>query len=106
MFDVYCCNAEPTGPVSYPHYQTDSPAPLISLTDLTILRPTTDQIPVNAIELGEVGRIVHGMTRRKFLGTTIAGGATVLAGTVFQKLALAVTSSATPTTFQLGGDLR
>jgi aryl-alcohol dehydrogenase-like predicted oxidoreductase len=45
------------------------------------------------------------MTRRKFLGTTIAGGATVLAGTVFQKLALAVTSSATPTTFQLGGDL-
>ena len=45
------------------------------------------------------------MTRRKFLGTTIAGGATVLAGTVFQKLALAVTSSATPTTFQMGGDL-
>jgi aryl-alcohol dehydrogenase-like predicted oxidoreductase len=45
------------------------------------------------------------MTRRKFLGTTIAGSATVLAGTVFQKLALAVTSSATPTTFQIGGDL-
>jgi aryl-alcohol dehydrogenase-like predicted oxidoreductase len=45
------------------------------------------------------------MTRRKFLGTTIAGGATVLAGAVFQKLALAVTSSATPTTFQMGGDL-
>ena len=58
------------------------------------------------IELGEAGRIVHGMTRRKFLGTAIAGGATVLAGTtVFQKLALAVTSSATPTTFQMGGDL-
>src|SRR5438067_2219535 len=45
------------------------------------------------------------MTRRKFLGTTIAGSATVLAGTVFQKFALAVTSSAAPTTFQLGGDL-
>src|SRR5437868_13084401 len=45
------------------------------------------------------------MTRRKFLGTTIAGGATVLAGTVFQKLASAATASATPTTFQLGGDL-
>src|SRR6266436_1780498 len=45
------------------------------------------------------------MTRRKFLGTTIAGSATVLAGTVFQKLALAVTSSATPTTLQMGGDL-
>src|SRR6184192_2196038 len=58
-----------------------------------------------AIELGEVGRIVHVMTRRKFLGTTIAGSATVLAGTVFQKLALAVTTSATQSTFQLGGDL-
>src|SRR5207253_5513950 len=57
------------------------------------------------IELGEAGRIVRAMTRRKFLGTTIAGGATVLAGTVFQKLASAVTTSATPTTFQLGGDL-
>ena len=45
------------------------------------------------------------MTRRKFLGTAIAGGATVLGGTGFQKLALAVTSSATPTTFQIGGDL-
>jgi aryl-alcohol dehydrogenase-like predicted oxidoreductase len=46
------------------------------------------------------------MTRRKFLGTTIAGSATVLVtGTVFQKLALAVTSSATSTTFQMGGDL-
>src|SRR6184192_2048210 len=58
-----------------------------------------------AIELGEVGRIVHVMTRRKFLGTTIAGSATVLAGTVFQKLALAVTTSATQSTFELGGDL-
>src|SRR5216110_3894780 len=45
------------------------------------------------------------MTRRKFLGTTIAGSATVLAGTVFQKLASAATASATTTTFQLGGDL-
>src|SRR6476661_6968677 len=59
----------------------------------------------NGIELGEAGRIVHGMTRRKFLGTTIAGGATVLAGTVFQKLASAVTTSAVQSTFQLGGDL-
>src|SRR5436189_1524635 len=45
------------------------------------------------------------MTRRRFLGTTIAGSATVLAGTVFQKLAAAVTTSPTQSTFQLGGDL-
>ena len=45
------------------------------------------------------------MTRRKFLGTTIAGGATVLAGGVFQKLASAVTTSDSESTFQLGGDL-
>jgi hypothetical protein len=38
VFDVCCGNAEPTGPVPYPHYQTDSLAPLISLNDLTILR--------------------------------------------------------------------
>jgi len=60
---------------------------------------------IGTIELGEADRIVDVMTRRKFLGTTIAGGATVLAGTVFQKLASAVTTSATTTTFQLGGDL-
>src|SRR5205823_10227161 len=60
---------------------------------------------MDAIELGEPNRIVHVMTRRKFLGTTIAGSATVLAGTVFQKLALAVTTSATQSTFELGGDL-
>src|SRR5438034_7123758 len=60
---------------------------------------------IGTIELGEADRIVHGMTRRKFLGTTIAGSATVLAGTVFQKLALAVTTSATQSTFQLDGDL-
>src|SRR5213595_2045432 len=45
------------------------------------------------------------MTRRKFLGTTIAGSATVLAGTVFQKLAAAMTTSPTQSRFQLGGDL-
>jgi hypothetical protein len=42
---------------------------------------------ITTIELGEAGRIVRVMTRRKFLGTTIAGSATLLAGTVFQKLA-------------------
>src|SRR5438132_12055429 len=60
---------------------------------------------MGTIELGEAGGIVNVMTRRKFLGTTIAGGATVLVGTVFQKLASAVTTSVTSTTFQLGGDL-
>src|SRR6266496_2736724 len=60
---------------------------------------------IGTIELKEAGHIVYAMTRRKFLGTAIAGSATVLAGTVFQKLASAVTTSATPTTFQLGGDL-
>ena len=45
------------------------------------------------------------MTRRRFLGTTIAGGATVLAGTVFQRIAAAVRNSADQSTFQLGGDL-
>src|SRR5467141_3082175 len=45
------------------------------------------------------------MTRRKFLGTTIAGSATVLAGTIFQKLASAMTTSAAQSTFQLRGDL-
>jgi pyridoxine 4-dehydrogenase len=45
------------------------------------------------------------MTRRKFLGTTIAGGASVMAGTAFvQKLASAVTTSNMKSTFQLGGD--
>jgi pyridoxine 4-dehydrogenase len=46
------------------------------------------------------------MTRRKFLGTTIAGGAGVMAGTAFvQKLASAVTTSTMESTFLLGGDL-
>src|SRR5437016_9780290 len=46
------------------------------------------------------------MTRRKFLGTTITGSATVLVtGTIFQKLASAMTTSAAQSTFQLGGDL-
>src|SRR5947208_7670886 len=50
--------------------------------------------------------MVHGMTRRKFLGTTITGSATVLVtGTIFQKLASAMTTSAAQSTFQLGGDL-
>src|SRR6266571_1931491 len=60
---------------------------------------------IGTIELKEAGHIVYAVTRRKFLGTAIAGGATVLAGTVFQKLASAVTTLATTTTFQLGGDL-
>src|SRR6266568_7978680 len=60
---------------------------------------------IGTIELKEAGHIVYAMTRRKFLGTTIAGSATVLAGTVFQKLAAAVTTSPTQSTFQLGGDL-
>jgi pyridoxine 4-dehydrogenase len=71
--------------------------------DLHRLKQTPKAI--STIELGQAGRNVHVMTRRKFLGTTIAGTATVLAGTVFQKLASAVTTSATTTTFQLGGDL-
>src|SRR5437870_8644939 len=46
------------------------------------------------------------MTRREFLGTTIAGGASVMAGTAFvQKLASAVTTSTMKSTFLLGGDL-
>src|SRR5438552_9033259 len=45
------------------------------------------------------------MTRRRFLGTTIAGSGTMLTGTVFQKLASAVTTSTDQSTFQLGGDL-
>jgi pyridoxine 4-dehydrogenase len=46
------------------------------------------------------------MTRRKFLGTTVVGGASVMAGTAFvQKLASAVTTSTMKSTFQLGGDL-
>jgi pyridoxine 4-dehydrogenase len=48
----------------------------------------------------------HGVTRRKFLGTTIAGGATILAGgLMFQKLALAAATSAAKSSFLLGGDL-
>src|SRR5213082_2029602 len=46
------------------------------------------------------------MTRRRFLGTTIAGGASVLAGTAFvQKLASAATTSTMKSTFPIGGDL-
>jgi pyridoxine 4-dehydrogenase len=49
----------------------------------------------------------RGVTRRKFLGTTVAGGATVLAGGSFvmlQKLASAANSTA-KSTFLIGGDL-
>src|SRR5436305_14146725 len=46
------------------------------------------------------------MTRREFLGTTIAGGASVMTGPAFaQKLASAVTTSTMKSTFLLGGDL-
>src|SRR5947208_9298541 len=46
------------------------------------------------------------MTRREFLGTTIAGGAGVMAGTAFvQKLASAATTSNMKSTFPVGGDL-
>src|SRR5437868_7936267 len=46
------------------------------------------------------------MTRREFLGTTIAGGASVMTGAAFaQKLASAVTTSTMKSTFPLGGDL-
>jgi pyridoxine 4-dehydrogenase len=50
--------------------------------------------------------IDHSITRRKFLGTTIVGGASILAGgLMFQKLASAAASSATKSSFLLGGDL-
>src|SRR5256885_7936656 len=46
------------------------------------------------------------MTRRQFLGTTIAGGASVMASTTFvQKLASAVTTLTMKSTFPLGDDL-
>src|SRR5881296_3203690 len=46
------------------------------------------------------------MTRREFLGTTIAGGAGVMAGTAFvQKLASAATTSTMKSTFPIGSDL-
>src|SRR5436305_1108303 len=46
------------------------------------------------------------MTRREFLGTTIAGGASVMTGRAFAlKLASAVTTSTMKSTFLLGGDL-
>src|SRR3982075_179414 len=44
------------------------------------------------------------MTRRKFLGATIAGSATVLAGQL-PKLVSAATTATSKSTFQLGGDL-
>src|SRR5438128_3070239 len=46
------------------------------------------------------------MTRREFLGTTIAGGAGVMAGTAFvQKLASAATTPTMKSTFPIGSDL-
>jgi pyridoxine 4-dehydrogenase len=50
----------------------------------------------------------HGVTRRKFLGTTMASGATVLAGgslVTLQKLASVAASPAPKSSFLLGGDL-
>jgi pyridoxine 4-dehydrogenase len=48
------------------------------------------------------------MTRRKFLGTTLAGGATLMAGgsnVIFAATSSAVTESGTDSVFRLGGDL-
>ena len=45
-------------------------------------------------------RIMHDLTRRKFLGVTLAGSATIIAGGL-PKLVMAATNS----TFNLGGDL-
>ena len=66
-------------------------------------------LPLMAEESSRATRVAkqHGITRRKFLGTTIAGGATVLAGGSFvmlQKLASAA-SPAAKSSFLLGGDL-
>jgi aryl-alcohol dehydrogenase-like predicted oxidoreductase len=45
------------------------------------------------------------MTRRNFLGVTIAGGATVLAGQLPKLVMAATTTTSGISTFQLGGDL-
>jgi pyridoxine 4-dehydrogenase len=45
------------------------------------------------------------MTRRTFLGTTIAGGATVLAGQLSRIVMAAATTATSESTFRLGGDL-
>ena len=50
----------------------------------------------------------HGVTRRKFLGTTLGGGATILAGgsaVIFQSSSRGATNPAAGSTYQLGGDL-
>ena len=44
----------------------------------------------------------HDVTRRKFLGVTLAGGATILAGGLPK---LVTAADATKSTFQLGGDV-
>ncbi len=49
-----------------------------------------------------------GVTRRKFLGTTLGGGATLLAGgsaVIFQSTSRGATSPAPDSTYKLGGDL-
>jgi len=46
------------------------------------------------------------MNRRKFIGTTVAGSAGIMAGgLLFQKLAVAAEAAATKSSFLLGGDL-
>jgi pyridoxine 4-dehydrogenase len=50
----------------------------------------------------------HGVSRRTFLGTTLASGAALLAGgsaSIFQASALAATSAGSNSSFRLGGDL-
>ncbi|PYK56880.1 MAG: hypothetical protein DME47_00950 [Verrucomicrobia bacterium] len=44
----------------------------------------------------------HDVTRRKFLGVTLAGGVTILAGGLPK---LVTAAAATKSTFQLGGDI-
>ena len=51
------------------------------------------------------GDITSAMTRRNFLGVTIAGGATVLAGQLPRLVMAATTTTSGISTFQLGGDL-
>jgi pyridoxine 4-dehydrogenase len=51
------------------------------------------------------GDIASRMTRRNFLGVTIAGGATVLAGQLPKLMTAAETATGSASTFQLGGDL-
>src|ERR1041385_2360640 len=45
------------------------------------------------------------MTRRKFLGTTVAGSVAVLSGGLHRLVTAATDSTKTRSTFQIGGDL-